>query len=105
MPKMPRNANATERQAAYRATRSEEQMPPVYLPALSALSAVPSKGRWKMAIDLAARLLQNVADEMQAYSDERTQWWHEGDTAESFHENLDQVNELQGQLDDLKAQF
>ena len=105
MPRMRRYATSAERQAAYRARLNEAQLPAVYLPALNALSRVPSKGRWKMAVDLAARLMQNVAEEMQAYSDERSEKWHEGDTADRFHENLDQVSDLQEQLDDLKAGF
>jgi hypothetical protein len=105
MPRMRRYATSAERQAAYRARQQEAQMPPVYLPALAALSTIPSKGRWKMAVDLAARLMQNVAEEMQTYSEERSEKWHEGDTADTFHERLDQVSEIQEQLDDLKASF
>lgn len=58
-----------------------------------------------MAVDLAARLLGTVAEEMQDYSDQRSERWHEGDTAERFHENLGQVEEIHDQLDDLKSNF
>ncbi len=58
-----------------------------------------------MAIDLAGRLLQTVSEEMQAYSDARSERWHDGDSPQGFNENLDQVNELQAQLDDLKGDF
>ena len=46
-----------------------------------------------------------VSEEMQAYSDERSDAWHEGDRAETLRENLDQVNEMLGQIDDLRSQF
>jgi hypothetical protein len=58
-----------------------------------------------MAIDLAERLLSNVAEEMQDYSDNRSEKWHEGEVAERFHQNLDQVNDVRDQIDDLKAEF
>ena len=105
MPRMRRYSTNAERQAAYRARQAEPASPPLYLPALCALSTVPSTGRWKMAIDLAGRLLQTVSEEMQAYSDDRSERWHDGDSAQGFHENLDTVNDLQGQIDDLKAEF
>lgn len=105
MPRMRRYATNAERQSAYRARQSETANPPLYLPALAPLSTVPSTARWKMAIDLAERLLQTVADEMQDYSDQRSERWHEGDVADRFHQNLDQVNEVRDQLDDLKSEF
>lgn len=105
MARMRKYSTNAERQAAYRARHREAQLPPLYLPALCPLSQVPSNGRWRMAIDLAARLLETVAEEMQVYSDERSEHWHEGQSAERFHESLDQVNELQTQVDDLRSSF
>lgn len=105
MPRMRRYSSNAERQAAYRSRRREASVPPLYLPALAPLSTVPSTARWKMAIDLAERLLQTVAEEMQDYSDNRSERWHEGDVAERFHQNLDQVNDIRDQIDDLKSEF
>jgi hypothetical protein len=102
---MRRYATNAERQAAYRSRLREGATPPLYLPALAPLSTVPSTARWQMAIDLAERLLQTVAEEMQEYSDNRSERWHEGDVAERFQENLDQVNEIRDMLDDLKSEF
>jgi hypothetical protein len=105
MARMRRYASNAERQAAYRSRLREAPTDALYLPALCPLSSVPSTARWKMAIDLAARLLGTVAEEMQDYSDQRSDRWHEGDTAERFHENLDQVEDIHSQLDDLKSNF
>ncbi len=105
MARMRKYATNAERQAAYRSRQREASLPPLYLPALCPLSQVPSKGRWRVAIDLAARLLDTVAEEMQAYSDERSEYWHEGESAQRFHENLDRIIDLQEQIDDLKSDF
>jgi len=105
MPRMRRYSTNAERQAAYRFRQREATFPPLHLPSLAPLSTVPSTARWKMAIDLAERLLSNVAEEMQDYSDNRTEKWHEGDVAERFHQNLDQVNDVRDQIDDLKSEF
>lgn len=105
MARMRKYATNAERQAAYRSRQREASLPPLYLPALCPLSQVPSKGRWRTAIDLAARLLETVAEEMQTYSDERSESWHEGESAQRFHENLDRVTDLQEQIDDLKSEF
>jgi hypothetical protein len=102
---MRRYSTNAQRQAAYRSHEREAGLPPLDLPALAPLSRVPFTARWKMAVDLAARLLENVGEEMQDYSDQRSERWHEDETAERFHENLDQVNDLHDQLDDLKSEF
>jgi hypothetical protein len=105
MARMRRYATNSERQAAYRSRQQESGTPPLYLPALAPLSTVPSTARWRSALDLATRLLQAVSEEMQAYSDQRSEAWHEGERAETLHENLDQVNEMLGQIDDLRSRF
>jgi hypothetical protein len=102
---MRRYATGAERQSAYRSRQKDAHTPPLYLPALAPLSTVPSTARWRSALDLATRLLQAVSEEMQAYSDERSEAWHDGERAETLHENLDQVNEMLGQIDDLRSQF
>ena len=94
-----------QRQAAYRARLREAPDSPLALPVAAGPSSMPSTARWRQALDQAARLLQTVGDEMQRYSDNRSERWHEGLSAERFHENLSEVTELQGQLDDLRSNF
>lgn len=96
--------NAT-RQAAYRERLRNAPNNLLALPASAGPSSMPSTARWRMALDQATRLLQTLSEEMQAYSDERSERWREGQSAEHFHESLDQVNDLQAQLDDLRSNF
>jgi hypothetical protein len=105
MARMREYTTFAERQDAYRSRQREASLPPLYLPALCPLSLVPSTGRWRMAVDLATRLMQTVAEEMQTYSDERDDRWHDGHSAHRFHENLDTLADLQAQLDDLRSNF
>lgn len=94
-----------ERQAAYRARLRNRDENQFSLPGAAGPSSMPSTARWRKALNQATLLLQTVGEEMQAYSDERTERWHEGQSAEIFHETMDQVVELQTQLDDLRSNF
>ncbi|MGH9439392.1 MAG: hypothetical protein ACRD22_16255 [Terriglobia bacterium] len=105
MARMREYTTFAERREAYRSRQREAALPPLYLPVLRPLSLVSPTGRWRIAVDLAARLLQTVAEQMQAYSDEQGDHWHEGSSAEWIHENIDCLNDLQAQLDDLRSNF
>jgi hypothetical protein len=100
-----KHSTNAERQAAYRARLNNAPGSPLALPVAAGPSSMPSTARWRKALDQAARLMQTVGDEMQTYSDERSERWQESQSAERFHENLDQVTELQAQLDDLRSNF
>lgn len=94
-----------ERQAAYRARLHNVADHQLGLPVAAGPSSMPSTARWRVALDRATRLMQTVSDEMQNYSDDRSERWHEGQSAERFHETLDQLNELLGQVDDLRSNY
>jgi hypothetical protein len=104
---MRRYASSAQRQAAYR--QQPHQADPelgLYLPALEPLSNLHGPERWKSAVDLAARLLENIAEEMNIYADSRCERWHDDpDVEQRFWENLEQVCTIHGQLDDLKCNF
>ena len=104
MSRMPRYSTYAERLAAYR-PQQDDTGPNLYMPALAPLWTVPTKGRWRLAVDLAARLLQAVSEEMQAYSDQRSEAWNMGQTADRLHENIDQVAEALQRVDDLRSEF
>lgn len=74
-------------------------------PCSASASLMPSTGQWRMALDRAQRLLQSVSEQMQAYSDVRSEDWHIGQSAQSFYESLGQINELITQVDDLRSNF
>ena len=93
------------RLAAYRIwpelhTGSVLNMPPRKL-----LWALPYKQRWREALDRAAQLLEVVAEQMHAYSNERSEEWHTHDMSVVFHDNLQEVIELQADLDNLRSNF
>ena len=100
-----KHSTCAERQAAYRRRLRNASGSPLALPVAAGPSSMPSTARWRTALDMATRLLQTVAEEMQSYSDERSERWQEGQSAEAFYETLDQVNTLQDQLDDLRSNF
>ena len=100
-----KHATNAERQAAYRARLRNAPDSPLALPASAGPSSMPSTARWRKVLDQATRLLQTLSEEMQAYSDDRSEHWHAGASAEHFHESLDTVNDLTGQLDDLRSSF
>jgi len=56
-------------------------------------------------MDRAGRLLQMVSEQMQAYSDSRSQIWHQTEGAEHFHDVLKLIIEVQGQIDELRSNF
>lgn len=100
-----KHATNAERQAAYRARLRNTAEDPLALPAAAGPSSMPSSARWRTALDKAARLMQTVSQEMQAYSDQRSERWHEGESAQCFHDCLDHVVDLQEQIDDLRSNF
>jgi len=100
-----KHSTSKERQAAYRARLRAAQGDPLTLPAAAGPSSMPSTARWRTGLDKAARLMQVVGQEMQTYSDQRTERWHDGESAERFHECLDRVVDLHDQIDDLRSDF
>ena len=105
MPQPRKHSTNAERQCAYRARLRNAPGEPLALPACAGPSSMPSTARWRKALDQASRLLQTLSEEMQSYSDYRSDDWHVGASAEQFHENLDVVNNIQGELDDLRSNF
>ena len=104
MARMRRYASYAERAAAYR-QHDEQADLKLYLPALMPLSSAPPTDRWRMAVDLAARLLQAVAEEAQDYFDRRPEDWTTGQAAQQLNENIDMITNLLALTDDLRRQF
>ena len=104
MARMRRYSTYAERAAAYREHDQQADLK-LYLPALLPLSAAPPAGRWRLAVDLAARLLQAVAEEAQQYVDGRSEAWTTGQAAELLNENIDAITDMLDKFDDLRRQF
>jgi len=104
MPQLRIHASHAQRQAAYHKRCQEarkRQLEEKGLPALPALPTVPGTARWKQCVANATQLLNMVADEMEAYFDDRSETWQESEKAEDFHERLDAVREICDALDNL----
>jgi len=90
--------------AAYR-EHDEQADLKLQLPELMPLSQAPPAGRWRLAVDLAARLMQAVADETQDYMNRRSESWTTGMAAQSMNQNIDMLNDILAQIDDIRSHF
>lgn len=106
MPQRKLHASHAHRQAAYRQRRREaldRQLRDKGLPPLPAIPTIPGAPRWRQAIANATDLLSMVANEMEAYCDDRSEQWRDSDRGESFHERLDALCEARDAVADLDA--
>ncbi len=71
------------------------------LPLLPSIPSLPGTHRWKATLRSAQALVAQVSEEMQQYSDNRSEDWHESERAEIFAERLAEVEAVLSQLDDL----
>src|SRR5688500_14144562 len=104
MPTPRRHTNQAARQAAYRrrlAQARERELAARGLPALPAIATMPGHARWQALIRQASRLLQTVAEEMQEYSDERSETWQESERGTAFLEHLQAVEDAQRAAEEL----
>jgi len=87
MPQPQKYASHAARQAAYRLrcrqARANEQAQRG-LPALPSVPTLPGTARWQAALSSAQLLLETVQAEMQAYFDERSEAWQEGERGQQF---------------------
>jgi hypothetical protein len=92
-----------QRQAAYRqrcAAATQDLLASKRLPALASIPSIPSHPRWQAMASNARLLLRGVEREMQAYSLQRSEAWHDTEQAEAFNDQLEAVqNAIEG-LDD-----
>ena len=101
MPQSRRYTDNAAKQRAYRARQTharEEELHAKGLPPRAPLPTMPSRARWDGLVAQARQVLALARDEMQTYSDDRSEAWHESDRAAAFLEYLDH---LQSVLDDL----
>ena len=103
MPQERQYPDHAARQRAYRvrqaqARRAEQQAKG--LPALPPLPTLPSRARWQALLAHARLALETVQDELQAYCDDRSDAWQQGDRAATLADHLEQLDAL---LADLEA--
>jgi len=96
MPRPRSYASHAARQAAYRRRQQQARAAELRakgLPPLPAIPSMPGDARWRQALAHAQLLLSSVLDEMQAYFDDRSETWQEGDRGATFQERIDAVQE------------
>lgn len=107
MPQPKKHASNAGRQAAYRTRRAEARaragvtivpQRPVKAPRLP---EKPGARRWCLLLDQAQRTVEVVADEMEAYHDERSDQWQEDERGEAFMQRLESVQEVTAAFDNI----
>lgn len=90
---MPTDRTNTERQRAYRQRQREARSAALVAgaPAAPAIPTMPGTARWKVLHEQARAALETIAQEMEAYRDERSEQWQESDRADEFEEKLTDV--------------
>ena len=93
MPRTRQYQNNGERQAAYR--RGRAQATPAAIP------SAPGRSRWKALIKAASVLLNCAGNEMQDYSDQRSEAWQDSQPGESLAEMLESLQKAAAILEDI----
>ena len=97
MPQPRLHPDPAARQRAYRARQADARRDELLakgLPAAPALPTLPSRARW-LALQARARTaLEAARDEMQAYHDDRSETWRDGERAAALLEHLDALPPL-----------
>ena len=104
MSQVRKHGSDAERQAAYRRRQAQARAvaPQRSLPGAPALPTMPGRGRWTAALNWASQYVAIVAQEMQAYHDDRTERWQESERGERFFESLGQIEQLAELIDEVK---
>ena len=95
--------DAAAKQRAYRARQTQARLAEQQakgLPPAPPLPTLPSRARWQALLEGARLFLETARDEMQAYYDDRSAAWQEGERAAALQDHLDAVTQT---LDDLEA--
>jgi len=103
MPQYRRYQDNAAKQRAYRARQAQarrEEQQAKGLPPASPLPTLPSRARWQALLTQARLALATARDEMQAYYEDRSEAWQQGERAATLTEQIDQLGVI---LDELEA--
>ena len=106
MPQERKFASDAQRQGAYRNRCSharQVEQSHKGLPALPAIPTIPGWPRWNTSIRMARELLEQTADEMQQYGDDRSEAWQSSDRATEHQEKTDAIQEVLDLMCDLSC--
>jgi hypothetical protein len=85
-----------QKQAAYRERQRLKAIG--QLPASPGACNIPAERRWNTALCQALRLMEQTRDEMQAYTDDRSDQWQESERGEAMQERIETLDSI---IDDL----
>ena len=109
MPQKRIHNSSSERQKAYRARLKRSSADEITsignIPRLPALSNIPGEKRWRTLVEVAQSCLLIAHTEMEAYSEERSESWHESDKAERFAERTDLIGEAVDAVDNIRGGY
>ena len=108
MPTPKHYSDPAARQRAYRERQVQvrlEERNQKGLPVVPPLATMPGERRWQTLLEQAQSALSCVHTEMQAYYEDRSETWQEGDRGEAMQERLDSVASLLSDLEDLQQQI
>jgi hypothetical protein len=103
MPQQRRYHDNAAKQRAYRARQAQarrEEQQAKGLPPAPPLPTLPSTARWQALLTQARLALETARDEMQAYYEDRSEIWQQGERAATLAEQIDQLGVV---LDELEA--
>ncbi len=104
MPQPRQHADHAARQRAYRdrqAAARRAELQAKGLPPSPPIATMPSRARWQALLAQAERGLETVRDEVQAYIEDRSERWQEGERAALLTDYLAALDQLLTDLDDL----
>lgn len=93
MPTPRKHETPAARQAAYRARQAEARRQAAAAKPPRPMPTVPGPARWRRLIAGAVETLETARDEMQAYYDERSEAWQEGERGEAMQARIDALEE------------
>jgi len=108
MPTPQRYSDPAARQRAYRERQAQARLherKQKGLPATAMLATLPGERRWQTLLEQAQSALLCVHTEMQAYYEDRSETWQEGERGEAMLERLDSVESLLCDLETLQQQI
>lgn len=96
MPAEKRYETNAARQRAYRDRRQgalQAALAAQDIPAVPVLATMPGTPRWVAMRSQCEKIMQAMVAEMEAYFDDRSEAWQEGEKGDAFAEKVDNVRE------------
>ena len=102
MPTPKKYANHAERQAAYRQRLGASRKLSGQAQGMSKqIPAVPGRRRWEAMRNQCLCILDAAISEMEAYSEQRADAWHDSERGEAFTEMMESMSEITQALRDI----